>query len=149
MTDVQQPLEAKKGRMHKSRSGSRKRGSLFGALLGKKEEHDEKKLEKKEEEKASDAPVVSAVPDTVTKDETPVEQKTENPVPEGESTGLAADPVAIGRYSRVRRECSRIGSLTIASCSCHGSAGHSSRRDPACSRGQGRAGRCRAGHHHR
>lgn len=33
----------------KSRSESRKRGSIFGALLGKKEEHDEKKEVKKEE----------------------------------------------------------------------------------------------------
>ncbi|KAL8874402.1 MAG: hypothetical protein Q9174_000247 [Haloplaca sp. 1 TL-2023] len=36
----------------KSRSQSRKRGSMFGALLGKKEQHDEKKEVKKEEKEA-------------------------------------------------------------------------------------------------
>lgn len=40
--------EAKTGNA-KSRSQSRKRGSMFGALLGKKEQHDEKKELKKEE----------------------------------------------------------------------------------------------------
>ncbi|KAF2089136.1 hypothetical protein K490DRAFT_72753 [Saccharata proteae CBS 121410] len=38
-----------KGKKSKSRSVSRKRQSLFGGLLGKKEEHDVKKDEKKEE----------------------------------------------------------------------------------------------------
>lgn len=41
--------EDKTGGKGKSRSQSRKRGSIFGALLGKKEEHDEKKEVKKEE----------------------------------------------------------------------------------------------------
>ena len=41
--------EATAKKNNKSRSQSRKRGSIFGTLLGKKEEHDEKKEVKKEE----------------------------------------------------------------------------------------------------
>lgn len=61
-----------------SRSQSRKRGSIFGALLGKKEEHDEKK-EIKKEEKADDKAIkeeIKAIKQEV-KEEDKAEKKAE------------------------------------------------------------------------
>lgn len=62
----------------KSRSQSRKRGSIFGTLLGKKEEHDEKK-EVKKEEKADDKAIkqeIKAIKQEV-KEEDKAEKKAE------------------------------------------------------------------------
>ncbi|KAI9821996.1 MAG: hypothetical protein M1826_000608 [Phylliscum demangeonii] len=53
-------------RKQKSRSASRKRTSLFGSFLGKKEDHDEKKVERKEEHAAGAAPTaISALAPTL------------------------------------------------------------------------------------
>ncbi|KAI9674669.1 MAG: hypothetical protein M1817_001572 [Caeruleum heppii] len=57
--------EGKKGRKQKSRSVSRKRGSMFGNLLNKKEQHDEKK-EVRKEEKAEEKAEPSTVKPTDT-----------------------------------------------------------------------------------
>lgn len=80
----------------KSRSQSRKRNSIFGTLLGKKEEHDIKKDEKKEE-KAEEKAV---------KDEVKMEEKAEKKIEkeekkelkhEGASTAAPLDAAAIGK----------------------------------------------------
>ncbi|KAL4875836.1 Pleckstrin homology domain-containing protein [Aspergillus karnatakaensis] len=82
---VAAPAEEVKDKDAKSRSRSRKRASIFGSLLGKKEEHEEKKEEKKEEAKAEETPAA----ETTTATETPapvteaahaVEPSTETPV---------------------------------------------------------------------
>ena len=80
----------------KSRSQSRKRNSIFGTLLGKKEDHDVKKEEKKEE-KAEEKAVKEEI-----KHEEKAEKKAEKEEKrelryEGASTAGTLDAPAIGR----------------------------------------------------
>ncbi|KAL5334714.1 Pleckstrin homology domain-containing protein [Aspergillus crustosus] len=63
----------------KSRSRSRKRASIFGSLLGKKDETEEKKEEKKEEAKAEETPA-EATEAPATEAAHAVEPSTETPV---------------------------------------------------------------------
>lgn len=76
----------------KSRSQSRKRNSIFGTLLGKKEEHDMKKDEKKEEKAEEKA----------AREEVKMEEKAEKEEKKelkygGGSTSAPLDAAAIGK----------------------------------------------------
>lgn len=87
----------------KDRSQSRKRGGLFGAFLGKKEEHDEKK-EIKKEEKAEEKAIKQEVKneEKLEKEEAKAEKKIEKEqAKEGIAGGSAPlDPVAVGMFVR-------------------------------------------------
>ena len=72
---------------------SRKRASLFGAFLGKKEEHDEKKVEKKEEK--VDDKIIPPAESEVKKEETSLE-KIEHPIKASEPVEASLDANAIG-----------------------------------------------------
>ncbi len=77
----------------KSRSQSRKRNSIFGTLMGKKEEHDIKKEEKKEE-RAEEKAVKEEV-----KQEEKVEKRAEKEVKkELKHEGAPLDAAAIGKH---------------------------------------------------
>lgn len=83
----------------KDRSQSRKRGGLFGAFLGKKEEHDEKK-EVKKEEKAEEKALKQETKkeEKIEKEEIKAEKKLEKDEAKDGVVGGSAplDPVAVG-----------------------------------------------------
>ncbi len=79
----------KKAKDRRSRSASRKRTSLFGSLLGRKEEHDEKKSESAEAK-----PEVPAIKPLET--ETTTEAETAPKVDEIKPAGTSLDPEAVG-----------------------------------------------------
>lgn len=76
----------------KSRSQSRKRNSIFGTLLGKKEEHDMKRDEKKEE-KAEE----KAAKEDVKMEEKAEKEEKKELKHEGVSTAAPLDAAAIGK----------------------------------------------------
>lgn len=88
----------------KDRSQSRKRGGLFGAFLGKKEEHDEKK-ESKKEEKAEEKAIKNEIKkeEKLEKEEVKAEKKLEKEQTKGGIAGGSAplDAVAVGTSSRI------------------------------------------------
>lgn len=125
----------------KSRSQSRKRSSVFGALLGKKEQHDEKKELKREdkEEKKEEKAEEKAIKADVKKEEKAEhqaekeERKEEKSLLKEEKKALKSDGVvepkpldaaAVGKNDR------RLGLAPLIgrSCSCYGQASHSCRR---------------------
>lgn len=93
-----------KPKQKKDRSQSRKRGGLFGAFLGKKEEHDEKK-EIKKEEKAEEKAIKNETKkeEKLEKEEVKVEKKLEKEQAKGVIAGGSAplDAVAVGMFSRI------------------------------------------------
>ncbi len=80
----------------KSRSQSRKRNSIFGTLLGKKEEHDIKKEEKKEEKVEEKAVKEEAKKEGKAEKKAEKEEKKELNH-EGTSTSTPLDAAGIGK----------------------------------------------------
>ncbi len=79
----------------KSRSRSRKRGSIFGALLHKKEDHEEKK-EIKKEEKAEDKAIKEEVHED--KAERKAEKEDDKPVAAEATEPAPLDAAAVGKW---------------------------------------------------
>ena len=82
----------------KSRSQSRKRSSIFGTLMGKKEEHDIKKEEKKEEKAEEKAVKEEVKQEEKAEKRAEKEEKKELKHDGAATTAAPLDAAAIGNY---------------------------------------------------